>query len=128
MISISKVFILSGINFGDWAISVSFCKFFLFSCVKTPIYVRGEKQLGKLTLKSRCSIVSGLWAKNTWIFSKTVKHASENFSLRVRRNTFKIFSEATKFVWKFWVFERKYRISCKKIHSGLPKGHFTCPV
>ena len=128
MISLSKIFILSGILFGDWAISVSFCKFFLFSCVKTPIYVRGEKQLGKLTLKSCYSIVFGLWAENTWIFSKTVKHGFQNCSLRVQRNIFRNFSEATIIEWKFWVFERKDQISCESFYSGLPKAQFTCPV
>ena len=90
--------------------------------------MRGEKQPGKPTLKSCYSIVFGLWAENTWTFSQTVKHEFQNSSLRVQRNIFRNFSEATVIVWKFWVFERKDRISCENFYSGLPKAHSTCPV
>ena len=91
VISISKFFNLSGIIFGDWKISVSFCKFFLFSCVKTSINVRGEKKLRKLTVKNCYSFVFGLWAEKTWTFSKTVKHGFQNCTLRVQRNNLETF-------------------------------------
>ena len=58
VISVSKIFILSGITFGDWAISLSFC-IFLTSCGKTATYVRGEEKLGKPTLKNFYSINFG---------------------------------------------------------------------
>ena len=127
MISLSKSFVLFGVTFGDWAISLSFC-LFLISWIKTTIYVRGEKKLGKLTLKNCYFINFGLWAQKTWTFSKTVGHDSENCSLRDRRKNFKNFSEATIFVWKFCLFEWKGRISCEKFHSVLPKANFRCPV
>ena len=128
VISISKFFILSGIIFGDWAISVSFCKFFSFSCVKTPIYVCTEKKWEKLTLKNFYSINFGIWAEKTWTVSKTVKHGFQNRSLRVHSNNFRKFSEARIIVWKFSVFQRKDRLSRKIFYAGLPKAHFTCPL
>ena len=105
------------------------CRFAIFSisCVKTAIYVRGEKKLRKLIFKNFYSINFGLWAEKTWPFSKTVKHDSQNCSLRVQRNIFRNFPETTIFVWKFSVFEGKDQISCQKVYAGLPKAHFTCP-
>ena len=41
---------------------------------------------------------------------------------------FRNFSEATITVSKFWVFQRKDRISRGIFYAGLPKAHFTCPL
>ena len=81
----------------------------------------------KLTLTNCYSINFGLCAEKSWTFSKTLKHDSQNCSLRDQRKVFRSFSEATISVWKFSVFERKDRIFCEKNYSGLPKAHFTCP-
>ena len=81
----------------------------------------------KLTLTNCYSINFGLCAEKSWTFSKTLKHDSQNCSLRVQRNIFRNFPETTMFVWKFSVFEGKDQISCQKNYAGLPKAHFTCP-
>ena len=127
LISLSKKFFFLLVSF-SW-IEQFLCRFAVFSsrCVKKAIYVRGEKKLRKLTLKNCYSINFGLWAEKTWPFSKTVKHDSQNCSLRVQRNIFRNFPETTMFVWKFSVFEGKDQISCQKNYAGLPKAHFTCP-
>ena len=82
----------------------------------------------KLTLKNCYSINFGFWAEKTWTFSKTVKPDFQNCSLRVQGNNFRYFSEARLLLWKFSDFERKDRISCGKVYSGLPNAHFNCPV
>ena len=94
-----------------------------FPCVE-------KRNWEKLTLTNCYTINFGLCAEKTWTFSKTVKHDSQNCSLRVQRKIFRNFSEATIIVWKFSVFEGKDRLSwlsCEKFYSGLPKAHFTCP-
>ena len=95
--------------------------------MKTAIYVRGEEKLRKLTLKNCYCIKFGFWAEKNWPFSKTVKYDSQNCSLRIQRSIFRNFPDTAVFVWKFLLFEREDRISCRKIYAGLPKAHFTCP-
>ena len=113
-----------------WRLS-NFCVvlqiFYIQLCQNTDLRAWRE-DAAKTTLKNCYSIVFGLWAEKFWFFSKTVKHGFQNFSLRVQRNIFRNFSEATIIVWKFWVFERKDRISREYFYAGLPKAHFTCPL
>ena len=92
-----------------------------FTCVE-------KRNWEKLTLKNCSSINFGLWAEKTWTFSITVKHDFQNCSLRVQGIIFRYFSEARLLIWKFSDFERKDRISCEKVYSGLRNAHFTCPV
>ena len=92
-----------------------------FTCVE-------KRNWEKLTLENCYSINCGLWAEKNWTFSKTVKHDSHNSCLRVQRNNFRNFSEATIFDWKFPLFQRKDRISREIFYAGLPKAHFTCPL
>ena len=123
-ISLSKKFFFFLASF--FYIEQFLCRFavFLISCVTTAIYVRGEEKLRKLTLKNCYSINFGLWADKTWPFSKTVKHDSQNCSLRVQRNIFRNFPETTIIVWKFLFFEREDRISCRKVFRRVAKGAF----
>ena len=95
---------------------------FFQSVVSKHQYTCVEKRnWEKLTLKNCYSINFGLWAEKTWPFSKTVKHDSQNCSLRVQRNIFRNFSETTIFVWKFSIFEGKDQISCQKTYAGLQR-------
>ena len=128
MISISKIFLLSGIIFGDWAISLSFCKILLSGVSKHRFTCVEKRNWEKLDLTNCYSIIFGLWAEKNWTFSKTVKHDSQNSSLRVQRNNDRNFPGATIIVWNFSVFERKDRIFCEIFYSGLPKAHFTCSM
>ena len=100
----------------------------LVRCAKPPIIVQREIY-GKINLEKLFPLNNfGLWAEKTWTFSKTVRQDSQNRSLRVQRNKFRIFFWARLIVWKFSVFEQKDGISCELFSSGLPKAHFRCPV
>ena len=106
VIFISKFFILSGIIFGDWAISVSFCKILLFSCVRTPIYVRGQKKLGN-NIKNCYSFVFRLWAEKNLNFQQNSKAWFSKLYPTCPEEQFRNFSEATITVWKFGSFNGK---------------------
>ena len=124
VISLSKKFRFFGIIFGGWTISLSFCKLLQSDVSKHRVTCVEKRNREKRTLKNYYSINFLFWVEKTSTFSKTVKHDSQNCSLRVQRKLFRNFPETTISVWKFLLFEREARISCQNVLRRVAKGAF----
>ena len=89
-----------------------------------------ENKIGEINLENLFSLNDlGLWVEKNLDFQQNSKAwfskpqptcADEHFQ--------KKFPEATIFVWKCSVIERKHRFSGENVFSGLSKAHFKCPV
>ena len=78
-----------------WSLSDFFVFFakFLSQVCQTNDQRAETNKMGKLTWKKLFSLNNfGLWAGKTWIFSKSVRHDSQNRSLHVQMIVFRKFS------------------------------------
>ena len=120
MISLSKILVFC---YHFWRLSNFFVVLRISSprCVKTAIYVRREKKLGKTIFEKLLVYQFRTLSRKIWTFSKTIKHGFQKCSLRVQRNNFRIFfwrKKTCKKVFGLWTersdFLRKSLLSVAK--------------
>ena len=93
-------------------------------CVKTAIYVRREKKLGKTIFEKLLVYQFRTLSRKIWTFSKTIKHGFQKCSLRVQRNNFRIFfwrKKTCKKVFGLWTERSDF---LRKILLRVAKGAF----
>ena len=100
----------------------------LVRCAKPPIIVQREIN-GKINLEKLFYLYKfGLWAETTWTFSKTLRHDSQNRSLRVQMNIFKRFCGSKNNCMNVSGHRTETPDFRRKCFLGVVEGDFKCPV